>query len=53
VKKEVVKLPDAEIIYPILDSDSVSQVQVLPKEGGIIVVKNEKDELISTRMVVK
>ena len=51
VKKEVVKLLDAGIIYPISDSVWVSPVQVVPKKGGITVVKNENNELIPTRTV--
>ena len=51
VKKEVVKLLDAGIIYPILNSDWVSPVQVIPKKGGMNIVKNERNELISTRTV--
>nr|GEY20155.1 retrovirus-related Pol polyprotein from transposon 17.6 [Tanacetum cinerariifolium] len=46
VKKEVIKLLDAGLIYPISDSPWVSPVQVVPKKGGMVVVKNEKDELI-------
>ncbi|GJS54393.1 retrotransposon protein, putative, ty3-gypsy subclass [Tanacetum coccineum] len=46
VKKEVIKLLDAGLIYPISDSPWVSPVQVVPKKGGMTVVKNEKDELI-------
>ncbi|GJS87521.1 hypothetical protein Tco_0770157 [Tanacetum coccineum] len=46
VKKEVIKLLDAELIYPISDSPWVSPVQVVPKKGGMTVVKNEKNELI-------
>jgi len=34
VKKEFVKLLDVGIIYPILDSDWVSLVQVVPKKGA-------------------
>jgi len=41
VEKELVKLLDAEIIYPILDSDWVSQVQVVPTKGAMNVIKNE------------
>ena len=41
VKKEVVKLLDARIIYPIFDSDWISPVQVIPKKGGMIILKNE------------
>ncbi|GJR32922.1 hypothetical protein Tco_1109154 [Tanacetum coccineum] len=51
VKKEVIKLLDAGFIYPIFDSPWVSPVQVVPKKGGMTVVKNEKDELIPQRMV--
>jgi len=51
VKKEVIKLLDAGIIYAILDSEWVSPVQVVPKKGGMTVIKNECDELISTRTV--
>ncbi|XP_073016723.1 uncharacterized protein [Primulina eburnea] len=51
VKKEVIKLLDAGIIYPISDSRWVSPVQVVPKKGGITVVKNENNELIPTRTV--
>ncbi|GJY72309.1 hypothetical protein Tco_0476012 [Tanacetum coccineum] len=46
VKKEVIKHLDAGLIYPISDSPWVSLVQVVPKKGGMTVVKNEKDELI-------
>ena len=46
VKKEVLKLLDARIIYPVLHSEWVSLVQVVPKKGGITVVENSKNELI-------
>ncbi|GJT25885.1 reverse transcriptase domain-containing protein [Tanacetum coccineum] len=46
VKKEVIKLLDVGLISPISDSPWVSPVQVVPKKGGMTVVKNEKDELI-------
>ncbi|GJR64648.1 hypothetical protein Tco_0010713 [Tanacetum coccineum] len=51
VKKEVIKLLDAGLIYPISDSPWVSPVQVVPKKGGMTVVKNEKDELILQRTI--
>ena len=51
VKKEVVKLLDAGMIYPISDSTWVSPVQVVPKKGGMTVVPNEKNELIPMRTV--
>jgi hypothetical protein len=46
VKKEVLKLLHAGIIYPVLHREWVSPVQVMPKKGGMIVVRNEKNELI-------
>ena len=51
VKTEVLKLLDAGIIYPISDSSWVSPVQVVPKKGGMTVVKNDDDEIIPTRTV--
>nr|GEV33005.1 reverse transcriptase domain-containing protein [Tanacetum cinerariifolium] len=49
VKKEIVKLLDTGIIYPIADSPWVSPIQCVPKKGGITVVTNENDELVLTR----
>nr|GEW17462.1 putative reverse transcriptase domain-containing protein [Tanacetum cinerariifolium] len=51
VKKEVIKVLDARLIYPISDSPWVSPVQVVPKKEWMNVVKNKKDELISQRTV--
>ena len=51
VKAEVIKLLDAGIIYPISNSSWVSPVQVVPEKGGMMVVTNEKNELIPTRTV--
>ena len=51
VHKEVLKLLEAGLIYPISDSAWVSPVQVVPKKGGMTVIKNDKDELISTRTI--
>ncbi|XP_062008347.1 uncharacterized protein LOC133725208 [Rosa rugosa] len=50
VKKEVLKLLDVGVIYPISDSKWVSPVQVVPKRSGITVVKNEDNELVPTRV---
>ena len=47
VKKEVLKLLHAGIIYPVQDSEWVSLVQVVPKKGGMTVVRNEWNELIN------
>ncbi|GKD53335.1 DNA-directed DNA polymerase [Tanacetum coccineum] len=51
IKKEVLKLLDVGMIYPISDSLWVSLVHCVPKKGGIIVVANEENELISTHLV--
>ncbi|KAG7556883.1 Integrase catalytic core [Arabidopsis suecica] len=51
VKKEILKLLDADVIYPISDSTWVSPVHCVPKKGGMTVVRNEKDELIPTRTI--
>ncbi len=40
VKKEILKLLDAGIVYPFSVSTWVSPVHVILKKGGIIVVKN-------------
>ena len=50
VKKEILKLLEVGVIYPISDSNWVSPVQVVPKKTGIIVVKNQNDELVATRI---
>ncbi|XP_039685657.1 uncharacterized protein [Medicago truncatula] len=49
VKKEVMKLLDAGIIYPISDSKWVSPVHVVPKKGGMTVVQNEKGDSVAKR----
>nr|GEV15527.1 reverse transcriptase domain-containing protein [Tanacetum cinerariifolium] len=51
IKKEVIKLLDAGMIYPISDSPWVSPIHCVPKKGGITVVENENNELIPTRLV--
>ena len=51
VHKEVLKLLEAGLIYPISDSAWVSIVQVVPKKGGMTMVRNEKNDLIPTRTV--
>ena len=51
VNKEIVKLLDAGIIYPISDSEWVSLVQCLLKKSGMTVVESEEGELISKRVV--
>ncbi|GKE55794.1 reverse transcriptase domain-containing protein [Tanacetum coccineum] len=51
IKKEVVKLLDARLIYPISDSPWVSLVHCVPKKGGMTVVTNEDNKLIPTRFL--
>jgi hypothetical protein len=51
VKKEMLKLLKAEVIYPISDNEWVSPVQVVLKKGGMTVIHNEKNELIPQRTV--
>ena len=50
VKKEVLKLLDVGVIYPIADSKWVSPTLVVPRKFGITVVPNENNELIPTRV---
>ncbi|GJY00870.1 DNA-directed DNA polymerase [Tanacetum coccineum] len=52
IKKEVIKLLDAGLIYPIFDSPWVSPVHCVPKKGGMTVVENEDNELIPTRCMM-
>nr|GEZ91256.1 reverse transcriptase domain-containing protein [Tanacetum cinerariifolium] len=51
IKKEVEKLLDAGLIYPIPDSPWVSPVHCVPKKGGMTVIKNDENELVPTRLV--
>ncbi|GKB72312.1 reverse transcriptase domain-containing protein [Tanacetum coccineum] len=51
IKKEIIKLLDADIIYAIEDSPWVSSVHYVPKKGGMTVVTNEKNEHVPTRTV--
>ncbi|GKA73270.1 reverse transcriptase domain-containing protein [Tanacetum coccineum] len=51
IKAEVIKLLDAGLIYPISDSPWVSLVHVVPNKGGMMVVTNDNNEFIPTRLV--
>nr|GEW30953.1 DNA-directed DNA polymerase [Tanacetum cinerariifolium] len=51
IKKEVIKLLDARMIYPISDIPWVSPIHCVPKKGGMNVVANKNNELIPTRLV--
>jgi hypothetical protein len=43
IKKEVLKLLKAGIIFPVLDSEWVNPVQVVSKKGGMTAIRNEKN----------
>ena len=51
IRKEVLKWLNAGFIYVISNSHWVSPVHVVPKKGGFTVIRNEKNELIPTRIV--
>ena len=51
VRKEVIKLIKAGIIYPIADSKWASHVHCVPKKGGITVVPNDDNELVAQHTV--
>lgn len=50
LRKEVLKLLDVGIIYPIFYSKWVSPIQVVSKKSGVTVVKNEGNELFPSRV---
>ncbi|KAA0065466.1 retrotransposon gag protein [Cucumis melo var. makuwa] len=50
VMKEVLKLKDVGIIYPVPDSTWVSPIHVVPKKIGMTVVKNDKGEMVPMQM---
>ncbi|XP_023743998.1 uncharacterized protein LOC111892167 [Lactuca sativa] len=49
VNKEILKLLDVGMIYPISDSKWVSPVQVVPKKTGITVVENNKGAVLGQK----
>jgi hypothetical protein len=53
VKKEILKLLRTGIIYHVPHSEWISPVQVVPKKGGMTVVKNKKNKLIPQRTVTR
>ncbi|RDX70965.1 Retrovirus-related Pol polyprotein, partial [Mucuna pruriens] len=50
VKKEVTKQLVVGIIYPILDSQWVSPMHVVPKTSGMTITKNQHNELVPMRI---
>lgn len=53
VRKEVLKLLEEGIIYPIYDSKWVSPVHVVRKKGGVTVVDNEKGDNLAKHVVIR
>ena len=49
---EVLKLQQADIIYPILHIPWVSPTQVVPKKSRVTIVKNKKEEDMPTRLTI-
>ncbi|CAM8892988.1 unnamed protein product [Rhodiola kirilowii] len=50
VRKEIQKLLDADVIYPISDSRWVSPVHVVPKKTGITVEEDTEGNMVTTRV---
>ena len=51
VRTEILKLLEACIICPIADSRWVNPIHCVPKKGGTTVIPNDKDELITQRII--
>nr|GEV90063.1 reverse transcriptase domain-containing protein [Tanacetum cinerariifolium] len=51
IKKEVIKLLEAGMIFHISDSPWVSLIHCVPKKGSMTIVANENNELIPIRLV--
>ena len=45
VRKAIIRLLDAGIIYPVKESEWVSRVHCVPNKGGFTVVPNENNEI--------
>ncbi|CAM8975421.1 unnamed protein product [Rhodiola kirilowii] len=50
VQKEIHKLLDVDVIYPISDSQWVSPVHVVPKKTGITVEEDTEGKMVTTRV---
>jgi hypothetical protein len=50
MKKEILKLLTAGIIYPISDSEWVSPIHVVPKKSGIKVAENDMGDQVPVRL---
>lgn len=52
VKKKIIKRLEAWVIYPISGSSWVIPIQCAPKKSGLTIMKNEKDQLVSTQPMI-
>ncbi|XP_062094160.1 uncharacterized protein LOC133800222 [Humulus lupulus] len=52
VKKEILKLLNVGVIYPISNNKWVIPFQVVPKKADITVVRNDEDELVPMRVQI-
>ena len=52
VRKEVLKWLNAGFVYAISDNPWVSPVHVVPKKGGFIVIRNDRNDPITTRTMI-
>ena len=52
VKKEVLKLLEVGVIYPISDSKWTSPIQVVLMKSGVTVVKNDNNDLVPTKVQI-
>ena len=50
-KKDLLKWLNARFIYAISNNPWVRPIHVVPQNGGFIVIRNEKNKLIPTRIV--
>ena len=51
VRKEITRLLDAGIIYPVEGSKWVSPIHCVPKKGGVTLVANDENELVAQRTI--
>ena len=51
VRKEVIRLLDAGIIYPISDSKWVNPVHCIPRQGGVTIVNSNDNNLTPARTI--
>ena len=51
LRKGIIRLLDAGIIYPVKESEWVSLVHCVPKKGGFTIEANENHELVPIRPI--